>query len=441
MRAISNRTRASLLLAVAAAAHAVAAQTLLTAAANATTGFPDGFSINTTASVQLATQYLFSNPARPYYKLDPPYISPSTGEVIDADASTTIAVELDVNRIYGVEPKSSSFILDMMVTLYWVDPRLAFQNPNLALEVDPSLPWTPVISFSKLAIDTANVPNPIFEDLYIFSDGSGGVLWIRQLVLPFSSKYNLHGFPYDNQTLSVSLTLGKGDSGRLFLTLVDADFMADSFSSLWTLTNNQSTVNKAGEATFSFEISRVPSSYITRYILPMAILSLVSCTTYFVEPSAFPPRFTGMVALMLSVVTLNVVVAQELPKVRYLTTMDAFIITTFLYVFFSLVASTLCYALHTWKYTVASAALQAFLRVTVTVSVAAQLWACVCDEQEVVFDICRAVRGGAGAGGASGRWAGVFGGVEAENEAVGPVKKVKKETSARTSKQTDERSE
>ncbi|KAI9364978.1 hypothetical protein DFJ73DRAFT_956179 [Zopfochytrium polystomum] len=352
-----------------AAAQAVAAQATTIKAANATaTTFPEGFSINTTASNYLATQYLFNNTDRPYHKLDPPYISSSTGEVVD-DGRTKIAVELIVNRIYGVEPKSSSFILDMTVTLAWIDPRLAISNPNLALEVDPGLVWTPFIYFSKLAIDTANVPNPIYEDVYIFSDGTGMVTWIRQLVLPFSSKYNLHGFPYDNQTLSVSLVLGKGDSGRLSLVLAGTDFTTDGFSSLWTLDGNQSTITDAGEALFSFSISRVPSSYITRYILPMALLCLVSCTTYFIESSAFPPRFTGMVALMLSVVTLNVVVSQELPKVRYLTTMDAFIMMTFMYVFVSLVASTVCYTLHSWKYTTASAALQAFLRVTVTLSV------------------------------------------------------------------------
>ncbi|KAI9361695.1 hypothetical protein DFJ73DRAFT_757054 [Zopfochytrium polystomum] len=360
----------SLLLLTATQTVAAQATTTITAA-NTTTIFPAGFSINTTASTHLATQYLFYNPERPYRKLDPPYISAS-GEVT-AQGSTVVSVFLDVNRIYGVEPKSSSFILDMTVLLIWTDPRLSFANRNFAdvapLEVDPTLAWTPVIYFSKLAIDTANMPNPIFEDFNILANGLGTVVWSRQLVLPFSSKYNLHRFPYDNQTLSVSLIFGKGDSGRLMLDVVGAGFAADGFSSLWTLISNQSSVNAAGEATFTFEVTRVPSSYITRYILPMAILCLVSCTTYFIEPAQFPPRFTGMVALMLSVVTLNVVVSQELPKVRYLTTMDAFIITTFLYVFFSLIASTLCYALHAWRYTLEAAAIQSFLRVTVTLSV------------------------------------------------------------------------
>ncbi|KAI9361696.1 hypothetical protein DFJ73DRAFT_814072 [Zopfochytrium polystomum] len=263
----------------------------------------------------------------------------------------------------------------MTVNLAWIDPRLAFENANFAtttaLEVDSDLVWKPFIYFSKLAIDTANVPNPVFEDFYIIGDGRGTVVWQRQLVLPFSSKYSLRGFPYDNQTLSVSLVLGKGDSGRLGLAVAGTTFTTDGFSSLWSLDDYTNTTNAtgSGEATFSFAISRVPSSYITRYILPMALLCIVSCTTYFIEPSAFPPRFTGLIALMLAVVTLNVIVSQELPKVQYLTTMDAFIITTFLYVFFSLIASTACYTLHSWKYTTESAALQAFLRVAVTLTI------------------------------------------------------------------------
>ncbi|KAI9354137.1 neurotransmitter-gated ion-channel ligand binding domain-containing protein [Zopfochytrium polystomum] len=373
-----------LLAAIAARPAAVAnAQATIVAPANTTTTtttttagpLPDGFSINATASTHFATLYLFNNTARPYYKLDPPYISSETGELVGDNAGTTVAVELNVNRIYGVEPKSSSFMLDMTVSLLWRDPRLAFDNANFAttaaLEVDPNLAWKPFIYFSQLAIDTANVPNPVFEDFYIIADGGGTVLWLRQLVLPFSSKYSLHGFPYDNQTLSISLGLGKGDSGRLSLRVVGTTFTTDGFSSLWSLDDYSNTTNAtgAGEATFTFAISRIPSSYITRYILPLALLCIVSCTTYFIEPSAFPPRFTGLVALMLSVVTLNVIVSQELPKVQYLTTMDAFIITTFLYVFFSLVASTACYALHSWKYTTESAALQAFLRVAVTLTV------------------------------------------------------------------------
>ncbi|KAI9335379.1 neurotransmitter-gated ion-channel ligand binding domain-containing protein [Zopfochytrium polystomum] len=350
------------------ASFASSAQTIIAPANSTTTTtttvpqLPEGFSINTTASTHYATQYLLNNTARPYHLLDPPYVSPTTGEVADG-ASTTVFVELTVNRIYGVEPKSSSFILDMSVNLFWIDPRLAFDNANFAttaaLEIDPDLVWKPFIYFSKLAIDTANVPNPVFEDFYVLGDGSGTVQWTRQLVLPFSSKYSLRGFPYDNQTLSVSLFLGKGDSGRLALKVSDTQFTTDGFSSLWSLDAYTNTTNAtgAGEATFSFSITRVPSSYITRYILPMALLCI------------FPPRFTGLIALMLAVVTLNVIVSQELPKVAYLTTMDAFIITTFLYVFFSLVSSTACYTLHSWKLTTEAAALQAFLRVAVPLTI------------------------------------------------------------------------
>ncbi|KAI9345821.1 hypothetical protein DFJ73DRAFT_838760 [Zopfochytrium polystomum] len=333
-------------------------------------GLPAGFNVSTTSSTHYVTLYLLHNTNAPYHKLDPPFVSVN-GVGIDEEG-TVIAVSLGVNRVYAIEPKSSSFILDMDVVLSWEDRRLAFWNPSFVsapLEVDPNLVWKPFIYFSKLAIDTASVPDPIFESVVVTGNGLGTVSWARQMVLPFSSKYALQSFPYDNQTLSISLILGKGDSNRIYLDVYDFAFAADVFSSLWTLDTAQNETRSSAEVAFTFSITRVPASYVSRYILPMAMLCIISCITYFIEPSVFPPRFTGLVALMLSVVTMNVIVSQELPKVKYLTTLDIFITCTFLYVFMSLIMSAATYVLHLLKFKLSSAALQAFLRVAVPLSI------------------------------------------------------------------------
>ncbi|KAI9346824.1 hypothetical protein DFJ73DRAFT_761251 [Zopfochytrium polystomum] len=115
------------------------------ALAQGTAAFPPSFDISTTLSTHYATQFLFNNSANPYHKLDPPFLN-STGEVVGS-RRTTVACGITVNRIYNIEPKTGSFILDMDVYLAWSDPRLAFTNPNVldpaGLELDPHLPWKP----------------------------------------------------------------------------------------------------------------------------------------------------------------------------------------------------------------------------------------------------------------------------------------------------------
>jgi hypothetical protein len=51
-------------------------------------------------------------------------------------------------------------------------------------------------------------------------------------------------------------------------------------------------------------------------ILPMCLLVLLSSLSYAVDPSSPPARVGFSVALVLSIVTFNLVVSQDLPKVR-----------------------------------------------------------------------------------------------------------------------------
>lgn len=71
-------------------------------------------------------------------------------------------------------------------------------------------------------------------------------------------------------------------------------------------------------------------------ILPMFLLVLLSTLSYAVDPAAPPARVAFSVALILSIVTFNLVVSQDLPKINYATLLDWYVWYCFLFVVVSL---------------------------------------------------------------------------------------------------------
>jgi hypothetical protein len=74
-----------------------------------------------------------------------------------------------------------------------------------------------------------------------------------------------------------------------------------------------------------------------KYILPLTIIALSSCLTYWISPAAVPARVSLAVSLLLATITLNFVIQSELPKVNYSTNLDTYIALVFIFVFIALI--------------------------------------------------------------------------------------------------------
>ncbi|KAJ3309495.1 Glycine receptor subunit alpha-3 [Boothiomyces sp. JEL0838] len=253
---------------------------------------------------------------------------------------TVVQAQFRLNRLFNVDPKVNQFSMDLFLRLRWNDPRLTFPEnlQNEALRIDPSQIWTPDVYFYNEATDAT----PLDQTLKISNDGT--VFWSRHFLMTWATGFDLHDFPFDSQNQYTMSVQWYNDSGGA--TYPDPIVNKTFSSVLWSLdqvsATNSTILFRDNQPlfdflTYSLYITRDPSVYILKYILPLFFIALCSTLTYWIDPTAVPARVGFGVSLLLATITLNFVVSADLPKVNYATKLDTYIAIIFLFVFIAMI--------------------------------------------------------------------------------------------------------
>ena len=276
---------------------------------------------------------LFANPLSPYDAQLRPGVNTSV--------PVTISTALRINLLFNVDSKEETFQLDLFVNEYWVDERLKFDGreyeSNNALRIPSKFsPWLPDTFFFN-AIKCLPIQD---QSLTLSADGT--VFWSRHQSCTFHSPFHLQNFPFDEQILAVRRTSFSYTDDELLLRFLTVtgwrpDPQTDFTNSLWdfqyAFSNHTSLVFiNTHSANAYLSVARRSTSYILKMILPLLLLVLLSSLSYAVDPGSPPARVGFSVALVLSIVTFNLVVSQDLPKINYATLLDWYVWVCFLFV-------------------------------------------------------------------------------------------------------------
>jgi hypothetical protein len=278
---------------------------------------------------------LFSNPAKPYDNQLRPALNTSLPVII--------STALRINLLFNVDSKEETFQLDLFVNEYWTDPRLAYDPSKFPLLNTLRIPvrytpWLPDTFFFN-AVKCL----PIVDSSLTLSEaGDGGIFWSRHQSCTFHSSFDLLSFPFDSQVLAVRRTSFSYSDTELRVVFLSAtgwrpDPQYDFTNSLWDFNyafSNTSTLVfiETHSANAYLSLTRKSMSYILKMILPMFMLVLLSTLSYAIDPNVPPARVGFSVALILSIVTFNLVVSQDLPKINYATLIDWYVWYCFLFV-------------------------------------------------------------------------------------------------------------
>jgi hypothetical protein len=152
------------------------------------------------------------------------------------------------------------------------------------------------------------------------------VFWSRHQSCTFHSSFDLLQFPFDEQTLAVRRTSFSYTDRELLLKLAtptgwrpapETDFTNSLWDYEYAFSNTSALAFINTHSVNAYiGVGRKSTSYIVKMILPMALLVLLSSLSYAVDPGSPPARVGFSVSLVLSIVTFNLVVSQDLPKVR-----------------------------------------------------------------------------------------------------------------------------
>jgi len=262
---------------------------------------------------------------------------------------TQISVGIWVVDINNIDSAQQSFTADVAVILQWKDPRLSHTGSGIAHYPLDQI-WHPQIG---IANETNSVSRRLPEAVEVDPDGT--VAYRQLYVGSFTQALRLKSFPFDRQTFRFHLVAIKSSPGEVQFVpnqkWIDAGLKrAGGIASSITLpdwTLEKWDITPLGYAlapglessgyVFEFTALRNVRHYILKVILPLVLIVMMSWAVFWIDPNTSNSQISIAVTSMLTLIAYRFAVDSQLPRLPYMTRLDAFILTSTLLVFFSLI--------------------------------------------------------------------------------------------------------
>jgi len=258
---------------------------------------------------------------------------------------------LYVTNLAAINEAEESFAIDGYMKIVWHDNRLAVGVACDTQVLSEGDIWMP-------SIEMANAQRYKRHSYTLKVDSTGLVSYTERFDADLSNHYGLRQFPFDRQVLMVVLEpflspemtvvfsagdLGSGLSGESI-----AGLAAWSIEGITYVPSTVPLYGMAGqipEARFDILVARKTGFYIWKVFLPMILMAIIPWSVFWVDAKEFDWQMKIPIATMLALIAFEFAVSRDLPRVPYITFLDAVFLTCFLFVFLSIVEIVAVYAL------------------------------------------------------------------------------------------------
>ncbi len=263
---------------------------------------------------------------------------------------TQVEVAAWFTDILRIDSAAQTFAVNLALVLQWQDPSLAVApgTPPRTFSLDDiwSPRWlvaNPALPLQKALPDIATVT-------------ANGTVTARQVVLAtLSQPMNLRRFPFDQEVFGIKLLVpGYRSEDLALVPLRRAELagLAEAVGRAAPLTMQDWNVTglhagaapyriSAGDSvagyTVSFTAARIPNHYVLKVILPLVLIVMMSWCVFWIDPSMGASQISVAVTSMLTLIAYRFAIGADVPKLPYLTLLDAFILISSILVFLSLI--------------------------------------------------------------------------------------------------------
>jgi hypothetical protein len=259
-----------------------------------------------------------------------------------------VTVSLHVINIAAIDEVSEQFALDAYLFERWIDKRLAYSPMGPQDQVRNYAPgqiWTP-------QLEMINAASPRTRgEISIMVSPDGTVRYAERLLVDLSSRFALRRFPFDRQQLVIIIHpfLAYGPHIKFKLnntsTWTASEFQTFSSLAQWHLLGLSSDLTTAPtyggltmpEARFQIEVERRSSFYLWKVFIPLLLMVFLSWAVFWVEASDLSNQIQIAVTTILTVIAFAFAISATMPRLPYLTYIDAFFLECYIYVFIAVV--------------------------------------------------------------------------------------------------------
>ena len=265
--------------------------------------------------------------------------APETGhQVIRQPVEVKTGIELD--ELTSIDQRNENFGIVANIWMEWNDPRLAFSpdtcdcSYKVYRNVDDFVSeqgdlWPEFTLFNQQERRwTQN------QMILIRTDGTV-TYFERFWVILQAPDFNFRKFPFDTQQFYIKLDSLYAEDLYIFTPWVEKTAIGSQLGEEeWYITQSDTNISSTqftsqnSRYTFQFTMERHLMFYMLRIILPIVIIIVLSWIPFLLRD--YSKRADIASANLLLFIAFNFTIANELPRLGYLTIMDSVLVTMFL---------------------------------------------------------------------------------------------------------------
>lgn len=267
--------------------------------------------------------------------------SPTGSAVLEAPTPVQVGVRL--NRISGVNSKEESFTMLGSIRMDWQNPAYAFSPDtcncnvkvytgedfrNFLTEIESR--WPEFAFFNQLGQRF-----PRSRAAAIWPDGRA--TYVEDFTATFQADFDFRQFPFDRETFPVYIDMLFATDSYVLEELpgysaISSDHGEDEFmiTDFETFVTTETGIigSDVSRFTFQFTAPRHLDYYIFQIFVPILLIALISWFTFFLRD--YTRRIEAAAANVLLFIAFSFSLADNYPRLGYLTFLDAIMLVTFI---------------------------------------------------------------------------------------------------------------
>jgi len=270
------------------------------------------------------------------------------------DGRVEVKVGMYVENLVEVDEVRQLFRIREYLRAVWNDPRLAYapQPGETAREFKPGQLWIPDLHLANCS----GLRTKIGVNIRVRPDGT--VAYLEDLQAELTMQMNYRRFPFDRQALPIVVRpfLDERDKFTLVPDLSESGIETQPWALLtqWDILNLTASARKAPlsisrdtipEIEFDLNLGRNYMFYVWKAFLPLLIMLLISYSMSWLRIEDHNAQLRGALNATLTMVAFMFVVSGSLPRISYLTYMDAFFLIGFLFAFLAILEAVVIHRL------------------------------------------------------------------------------------------------
>ncbi|XP_011501321.1 PREDICTED: gamma-aminobutyric acid receptor alpha-like [Ceratosolen solmsi marchali] len=255
---------------------------------------------------------------------------------------TVVKTNIYIRSMGPISELDMDYSMDCYFRQYWRDSRLSFLGPIKSLSLSIKMLeriWRPDTYFyngKHSYVHTITVPNKL---LRITQEGD--ILYSMRLTIKAKCTMDLRNFPMDRQSCPLILGSYAYTSGQLVYEWQDnssVNFVPGMALSQFDLMGypyrNLTFVRREGEFSVlqvSFNLQRHTGYFLIQVYVPCVLIVVLSWVSFWIHREATSDRVGLGITTVLTLSTINLDSRKDLPKVKYATALDWFLLMSFGY--------------------------------------------------------------------------------------------------------------